>query len=76
MRKKQRSKYALDYKQDESSHFHRTGEIDGDQTRDHQILCSIINDGHYDISSEDRAALESVIASFYTPSRQEATMEL
>lgn len=35
---------------------------DGFETNDHQILRSILNDGHYDISAEDWKALESVIA--------------
>ena len=40
-----------------------TGEHVSDvQANDCQILRSILNDGHYDIASEDRAALETVIA--------------
>ena len=58
------------------NHFHRPESGNEVLTKDHQILCSIINDGHYDIASEDRAALESVIASLCTPSVQEVTMEL
>ena len=52
-------------------YFHRTESGAEVSARDHQILCSIVNDGHYEIASEDRAALESVIASLCTPSVQE-----
>ena len=38
------------------------------ETRDHQILQSILNDGHYNISPEDHTALESVIATLDTTS--------
>ena len=32
------------------------------KSNDHQILRSILDDGHYDLSGEDQKALESVIA--------------
>ena len=42
---------------------------------DYQILQSILNDGYYDISSEDRTALESVIANLDTSSVLEISEE-
>ena len=42
---------------------------------DYQILQSILNDGYYDISSEDRTALESVIANLDASSVLEISEE-
>lgn len=42
---------------------------------DYQILQSILSDGYYDISSEDRTALESVIANLDTSSVLEISEE-
>ena len=47
-------------------------EVSGDsaEKNDHQILRSILDDGQYDISEEDRKALESVIANLEVSKEQ------
>lgn len=46
-------------------------EVSGDSAeKDHQILRSILDDGQYDISAEDRKALESVIANLEVSKEQ------
>lgn len=42
---------------------------------DRQILQSTLNDGQYDISPEDRASLESVIATLYSTTVHETSNE-
>ena len=45
-------------------HIIHTTVIDMD-SHDREILQSILNDGNYDISDEDRAALKSCVSDFY-----------
>ena len=45
------------------------------ESYDYRILQSILSDGYYDISSEDRTALESVIANLDTSSVLEISEE-
>lgn len=44
--------------------------MDGFEINDHQILRSILDDGYYDISAEDRKALESVVATLEVTNEQ------
>lgn len=43
---------------------------DSAEKNDHQILRSILDDGQYDISAEDRKAVESVIANLEVSKEQ------
>ena len=46
-----------------------TSDRDDEEENDQEIIRSILSDGHYEISSEDRSILESVVANLDTVSQ-------
>ena len=56
--------------------FEDTHSIRADESRDSDILQSILDDGHYDISTEDATALRAVIASMRASSEQSKENEM